>query len=107
MNTIAKDWLGFGLLKQLGACKLSVGSSTADGRIKFSPVIWAFYAVHLCERLVGCVEVFLHLFRETVHSSSLPAARGVYFCILFQLPVRLCTDVWNLNSISIYIHKVY
>jgi hypothetical protein len=76
MNTIVKDWLGFGVLKQLGACKLSVVTSATAGRIKYSPVIWACYAVNLCERLVGCVEAFLHLFRETLHSLSLPAAEG-------------------------------
>jgi len=83
-NTMVKDSLGLSLLKQLGACKLSVvETSTTAGRIRFFPVVWAVYAVRLCERLVWYAEAFLHFFRETLHASSLSATRecnSAYCC---------------------------
>jgi hypothetical protein len=105
---MVKDSLRLGLLKQLGACKLSVvETSTNAGRIRFFPVVWAVYAGQLCERLVWCAEAILHFFRETLHASSLPATRectSAYCCSCLWY----CTLMWGkLNSIILSKRNVH
>jgi len=92
---MVKDSLGLGVLERLGACKLSVvETSTTAGRIRYSPVVSAVYAVQLCDRLVWCAEAFLHFFRETLHASSLPATRKCTsaYCCSFLWD---CTLMWS------------